>query len=70
MKVNTKAFGLIEVDDKQKITIPEGLYGFEDYTEYVIMDAENQPFYWLQSQQTKTRLLYSLTPSFSVPITN
>jgi flagellar assembly factor FliW len=49
MKVDTKAFGLIEVDEKQKIKIPEGLYGFEDYVEYVIMDAEKQPYYWLQS---------------------
>jgi len=49
MKVDTKAFGLVEVDDRQKIKIPEGLYGFEDYIEYVLLDAEQQPFYWLQS---------------------
>lgn len=49
MQVNTKAFGIIEVDEKQKVTIPKGLFGFEDFTEYVLMDAEHQPFYWLQS---------------------
>jgi flagellar assembly factor FliW len=49
MKVDTKAFGIIEVDDRQKIKIPEGLYGFEDYIEYVLLDAEQQPFYILQS---------------------
>ena len=50
MKVDTKAFGLIDVNEQQqKVTIPLGLYGFEDYREYVIMDAEHQPFYWLQS---------------------
>jgi flagellar assembly factor FliW len=49
MKVDTKAFGLVEADEKQKITFPEGLFGFEDYKDYVLLDAENHPFFWLQS---------------------
>jgi len=49
MRVNTKAFGLIEVDEKQKINFPQGLFGFEDYKEYTLLDAEHQPFLWLQS---------------------
>jgi len=49
MKVNTKAFGLIDVDEKQKINFPDGLFGFEEYNEYVLMDAEQEPFFWLQS---------------------
>jgi len=49
MKVDTKAFGLIELEEKQKVEIPQGLFGFEDYTEYVLFDAEHEPFYWLQS---------------------
>jgi len=50
MTVNTKAFGKIEIDDKLKLKIPRGLFGFEDYTEYVLFnDAEHEPFYWLQS---------------------
>jgi len=49
MRVNTKAFGDIEIDEKQKVIIPQGLFGFEDYTEYVLFDAEHEPFYWLQS---------------------
>jgi len=49
MKVNTKAFGLIDVDEKQKINFPEGLFGFEEHNEYVLLDAEHQPFFWLQS---------------------
>ena len=49
MKVDTKALGLIEVDEKQKVTLPAGLLGFEDFKDYVILDAEHQPFYWLQS---------------------
>ena len=49
MKVDTKAFGLIEVDEKQKITFPQGLFGFEENLDYVLLDAEHQPFFWLQS---------------------
>ncbi|MDR0390158.1 MAG: flagellar assembly protein FliW [Spirochaetaceae bacterium] len=49
MKVETRAFGLIDVDERQKITVPKGLFGFESFTEYVILDAENPPFFWLQA---------------------
>jgi len=49
MTVNTKAFGRMEMDDKQKIEFPLGLFGFEDYRDYVLLDAEHQPFFWLQS---------------------
>ena len=49
MKVLTKAYGEIEVDERQKITFPSGLFGFESLKEYVILDAEQQPFFWLQS---------------------
>ena len=49
MKVITKAYGPIEVDDSQKITFPQGLLGFETLKDYLLLDAEQQPFYWLQS---------------------
>jgi flagellar assembly factor FliW len=49
MKVNTKAFGQIEADEKQKINFPQGLFGFEDVKDYILLDAEHQPFLWLQS---------------------
>ncbi|MDR0312482.1 MAG: flagellar assembly protein FliW [Treponema sp.] len=49
MKVATKAYGLIDVDERQKITFPHGLLGFEPLKDYVLLDAERQPFYWLQS---------------------
>ena len=62
MKVETKAFGLIEVDDRQKINIPEGLYGFEDYIEYVLLDAEQQPYYWLQSVKDRDIAFILINP--------
>jgi flagellar assembly factor FliW len=53
VKVDTKTGGIIDVDDRQKIVIPHGLFGFEGYTNYVLLDAEQEPFYWLQSIDEK-----------------
>lgn len=53
MKVDTKTRGPIDVDDRQKITFPQGLFGFEDLKDYVLLDAEQAPFYWLQSVDEK-----------------
>ena len=49
VKVKTKAYGLIEIEENQRITFPQGLFGFEPYKEYALIDAEQQPFFWLQS---------------------
>ncbi len=49
MKVNSKAYGPIEVDERQKIYFPSGILGFENLKYYVLLDAKQQPFYWLQS---------------------
>jgi len=45
----TKPYGIIDVDDRQKIHFPNGLFGFENFKNYVLLDAKQQPFYWLQS---------------------
>ena len=49
MKVATKAYGPIDVNEHQRIKFPLGLLGFESFKDYVLLDAERQPFYWLQS---------------------
>ena len=62
MKVNSKAFGLIDVDERQKIFFPQGLFGFDDYKDYVILDAEEQPFYWLQSVDEESIAFILINP--------
>ena len=62
MKVDTKAFGLVEIDEKQKVKIPLGLFGFEDFTEYVLLDAEHEPFFWLQSTDEKEIAFVIINP--------
>lgn len=49
MRVQTKAYGTIDVDPRQQIEFPYGILGFETLHQYVLLDATQQPFYWLQS---------------------
>lgn len=49
MRLQTKPFGEIEVDDRQRIDFPFGILGFEELREYVLLDSSRPPFYWLQS---------------------
>lgn len=49
MTVNTKSKGLVEVSDDHILNIPEGIFGFEDYTKYALIDSDYDPFIWLQS---------------------
>jgi flagellar assembly factor FliW len=67
MKIETKAFGLIEADEKQKVRFLQGLYGFEEFKEYVLMDAEHQPFYWLQSTEDKDTAFVLINPFLFCP---
>ena len=49
MELLTKAKGKIDITEDHLITIPEGLFGFENYTKYALVDSDYEPFIWLQS---------------------
>jgi flagellar assembly factor FliW len=53
VKASTKPYGVIEVDERQRIKFPVGLFGFESCKDFIIMDADRQPFYWLQSLEVQ-----------------
>ena len=40
MELKTKARGTIEVSDDAILTIPEGLFGFEEYKKYALIESE------------------------------
>jgi flagellar assembly factor FliW len=67
MKVATKAYGLIDVDERQKLVFPQGLFGFETLREYLLLDAERQPFYWLQSVNVEEIAFGLVNPFLSRP---
>lgn len=67
MKIHTKAYGLIEVDERQKIQFPSGILGFENLRDYVLLDAMQQPFYWLQSMDVQEIAFVLIEPSVFRP---
>ena len=62
MQVETKTMGTVTVDENQIVTFPNGLYGFEEYHRYAIIEAEYQPFYWLQSLDEKNLAFIIVDP--------
>jgi flagellar assembly factor FliW len=49
MRVKTKAYGDLDVDDRQLVSFPSGLLGFEQFKDYILLDARQKPFFYLQS---------------------
>lgn len=49
MKINTRKFGEVEFTDDKIIRFQNGLFGFEDQTEYLFIKLDDNLFYWLNS---------------------
>lgn len=50
MKIDTKKFGTIEIDEKKILTMPDGLPGFPGFERFVLLeDSKTAPFCWFQS---------------------
>lgn len=50
MKINTSRFGEIEVNESDLINMPEGLIGFPELNQFILLDHDtDSPFKWLQS---------------------
>lgn len=50
MKLVTKPYGEVEVQEKQRIHFENGIIGFEEVKHYFLLDSrEGGPFYWLQA---------------------
>lgn len=67
MTVDTKAYGSVEMDERQQISLPLGLYGFEGLVDYVLMDARQRPFYWLQSVDVREVAFVLMDPTIIRP---
>lgn len=62
MKVTTKVFGEITIDDDKIITFPQGIVGFPELTQFALLhDSEKgtDTIHWLQSIQE---------PAFAMPV--
>ncbi len=49
MKIQSKAYGAVEITDRQVITFPVGVFGFEQLHRFALLDSVQTGFYWLQS---------------------
>ncbi len=67
MRIVTKPYGAIDVDERQKIYFPYGILGFENLKYYVLLDAAQQPFYWLQSMDVVEIAFVLLNPRIFRP---
>ncbi len=69
VKLITKNFGEIEIDEKKIIHFPEGILGFEGEKEFVIINNEDEesPFGWLQSIGNPELAFVIINPFFVYP---
>ncbi len=52
MKFFSRQFGELECGDELRVAFPNGIIGFEEWTEFVIVhDEDSEPFRWLVSTQ-------------------
>lgn len=67
MTVQTKPFGGIDVDERQRLFFPHGIFGFEALRDFVLLDSQQPPFYWLQSLEEPELAFVLIEPSFFRP---
>ncbi len=66
MRIKTSRFGEIEIDKGRVIKFTEGLIGFPDDREFIIMEhRSDSPFMWLQSV-TRPDLAFVIMNPFQV----
>lgn len=71
MKIKTRYFGEIDLDESKVITFPNGLFGFEEYTRFTLLynsEAERRPaISWLQCVDEETLALPVMIPTIVMP---
>lgn len=67
-EIETRPFGKIQIDEKQILHFPEGLLGFEEYTNFALIEENDEtPFKWLQSLDDKDLAFIVIQPAFFAP---
>ena len=68
MRIETSRFGIVEVDEARTIRFPKGLLGFPGYSDFVLLEAGDESyFWWLQSTQSPDLAFVVTDPSVFVP---
>ena len=68
MNLETTRFGTVEVDDDRVITFPSGLLGFSSYSDFVLLQPDEQGvFFWLQSTEAPDLAFVVTDPALWLP---
>lgn len=67
MEINTKLYGKVNVSEKELLELQEGLFGFEKYTKFALLNSEYEPFIWLQSLEDENLAFLLIDPFLICP---
>lgn len=68
MKIQTRKFGEIIIDDEKIIFMPDGLPGFPGFERFVLLeDPKTAPFCWFQSAEEPNLALVLMDPILFKP---
>jgi flagellar assembly factor FliW len=68
MKFFSRQFGELDCADDLRVVIPNGIIGFEEWTDYVIVhDEDSEPFRWLVSLQNSDLCFPLIDPTEICP---
>ncbi len=51
MEIKTRDFGLIDIEEKELIDFPHGVFSFEEHKKFVFIENQGYTALWLQSAQ-------------------
>ncbi|PKM67414.1 MAG: flagellar assembly protein FliW [Firmicutes bacterium HGW-Firmicutes-2] len=70
MKINTKHFGEVEIDEERIVVFEQGIFGFEDSKRYVMLYEDEETkngLCWMQSVDEEGLSLPVINPMFWFP---
>jgi len=76
LKLETRDFGPVDIDEQKRIMMPSGMPGFPGMQRFVILDREeSRPFLWYQSVEEPGLVFvlinpYLFKPDYSVDLTS
>lgn len=62
LSIQSELLGVIEIAEESVIDFPQGLFGFPEAHGFVVLPAERDGFYWLQSLEFSALTFMALDP--------
>ncbi len=62
MEIKTRTLGTITIEAEQVITLKDGFFGFPQYHDFALIDAEQKPFIYVQSTEDESLSFIAIDP--------